>query len=48
MKPSRVKLPKAHGVSKSLDSNIKPKKQKPLTGNEVLQENHAQTKEGQE
>ena len=33
-----MKLPEVDGVSKSLDLNIQPEKQKPLKGNEVLQD----------
>ena len=36
MKSSGLKLPKVHGVSKSLDPNIQPEKQKPLKGNKGL------------
>ena len=37
-KSSGVKLPEVHGVSKSLDPNIQPEKQKPLQGNKILQD----------
>ena len=37
-KSSRVKLPEVHGMSKSLDPNIQPEKQKPLKDNKILQD----------
>ena len=33
-----MELPEVHGVSKSLDPNIQPQNQKPLKGNETLQD----------